>query len=193
MKTFFIVLLISTNAMAVNIDKLTSIAFSKSCNTQNIVNLLPSSLEDRINNIDKAITSISLSIPVNPCLLLSITWTETNFKALQKSNKGAKGLMQILPSTRKEVITKMGDNLNKMITLNLNTNVSGRELEDISVGAYYMNWLLTKFQNNEDHAIMAYNMGPKWLNNKLNHKQMVGHKNLYLTKVKNNLILVANN
>jgi len=96
---------LSVNANAIDINKITSIEFSKTCNTSNIIKIIPS-MEERIININNATTKISLSIPVNPCLLLSMVWKESTFKTNQKSNKNAKGLLQVLPSTEKEVIKK---------------------------------------------------------------------------------------
>jgi soluble lytic murein transglycosylase len=191
--TTIILILVTTSVFSktVNLEKLTSMEFSKSCEISKIISALPQSLEDRILNVNKAVNSIALSIPVNPCLILSITWAETNFKASQRSKKKAHGLMQVLPSTRKEVAKKMGYELNRLITLNLGTNLHGQELEDIAVGSYYMHYLITKFKFNEDHAIMAYNMGPKWLNNRINKKLAYGTNNKYLNKVKSNFATIA--
>jgi len=177
---------LSVNANAIDINKITSIEFSKTCNTSNIIKIIPS-MEERIININNATTKISLSIPVNPCLLLSMVWKESTFKTNQKSNKNAKGLLQVLPSTEKEVIKKMGYELNKMITLNLDSNLSGKELKELSVGAYYMHSLVAKF-NNEDLAIIAYNEGAYRVMKKLSKGVMVGSNHNYLKGVRNNLI-----
>lgn len=188
MKTLLItfITLIATNAMAMNLNKLTSVEFTKSCDANKIVNLIPS-MEDRIINISNATTSISLAIPVNPCLILSMIWKESTFKANQKSHKNAKGLLQVLPKTQKEVIAKMGYELNKLVSLNLNTNVSGTELVEITVGSYYMHSLVNKF-NNEDLAIMAYNEGPARIMKKIAKGVKVGQNHNYLKGVKKNLV-----
>lgn len=188
MKTLLITLmtLLSVNTNAMDLSKLTSIEFTKPCDLQKVIKLIPS-MEDRIVKIDQAATSISLSIPVNPCLILSMIWKESTFKTNQKSYKNAKGLLQVLPATEKEVIKKMGYELNKLITKNLNSNLSGQELKEISVGAFYMHTLVDKF-NNEDLAIMAYNEGPSRIMKRIAKGEKVGLNHNYLKGVKSNLI-----
>lgn len=77
MKTLLITIIMSitTNVMAIDLNKLTSIEFSKSCNAQKIVKLIPS-METRIIMIDQAATNISLSIPVNPCFIQDVAKTQ---------------------------------------------------------------------------------------------------------------------
>lgn len=188
MKTLLITFLtlLSVKANAINLDKISSVEFSKSCDAQKIIRLIPSQ-EDRILKIDQATTSIALAIPVNPCLILSMIWKESTFKTNQKSKKNAKGLLQVLPSTQKEVVKKMGYELNKIITLNLKSNVSGRELLELAVGAFYMHSLVEKF-NNEDLAIIAYNEGASRVMKKLSKGVIVGLNHNYLKGVRNNLI-----
>jgi hypothetical protein len=188
MKTLLLTFItfLSINANAMDINKLTSMDFAKPCNTSNIIKIIPS-MEERIVNINNATTKISLSIPVNPCLLLSMVWKESTFKSNQKSKKNAKGLLQVLPSTEKEVIKKMGYELNKMITSNLDSNLSGKELKELSVGAFYMHSLVVKF-NNEDLAIVAYNEGSARVMKKLAKGIMVGNNHNYLKGVKHNLV-----
>jgi hypothetical protein len=178
-----------------DINKLISVDFAKPCNANNIVKLLPS-LEERIININNATTKISLSIPVNPCLILSMVWKESTFRSSIKKNgkmrsltsiKGAKGLLQVLPSTEKEVIQKMGYELNKLITLNLDSKLTGKELQELSVGAYYMHTLVSKF-NNEDFAIIAYNEGYSRVMKKLGKGVLVGQNHSYLKEVRKNLV-----
>lgn len=188
MKALFLtlILIITSNVNANDLTKLTSIEFAKPCDANKIVKLIPS-MEERIIKIDQATTSISLAIPVNPCLILSMIWKESTFKSNQRSHKNAKGLLQVLPSTEKEVIKKMGYELNKLITLNLNSNLSGNELKEIAVGAFYMQSLVVKF-NNEDLAIIAYNEGSSRVMKKLAKGVLVGLNHNYLKGVKSNLV-----
>lgn len=197
MKTLFIILIsiYSLPSNAMDINKAISVDFAKPCNANNIIKLIPS-MEERIININKATTKIALSIPVNPCLILSMVWKESTFKSsIHKngkmrtltSNKGAKGLLQVLPSTEKEVIKKMGYELNKLITLNLDSNLTGKELQELSIGSYYMQSLVSKC-NNEDLAIIAYNEGYSRVMKKLSKGIMVGKNHSYLKEVRKNLI-----
>lgn len=180
------ILLVVTNTKAMDLDKLTSIEFAKPCDAQKIVKLIPK-LEERIINIDKATTAISLAIPVNPCLILSMIWKESTFKKNQRSHKNAQGLLQVLPNTQKEVVRKMGYELNKLVALNLDSKLSGKELMEIAIGAYYMHSLVEMF-NNEDLAIMAYNEGPYRIKSKIAKGFKVGENHNYLKGVRNNLI-----
>jgi hypothetical protein len=188
MKALFLTLtlIITSNVNANDLTKLTSIEFAKPCDANKIVKLIPS-MEERIIKIDQATTNISLAIPVNPCLILSMIWKESTFKSNQRSHKNAKGLLQVLPSTEKEVIKKMGYELNKLITLNLNSTLSGKELKEIAVGAFYMQSLVVKF-NNEDLAIIAYNEGSSRVMKKLAKGVIVGSNHNYLKGVKSNLV-----
>lgn len=183
---FTLTLIITTNVKAVDTNKITSVEFAKPCDSQKIIRMIPS-MEDRIVKIDQASTNISLAIPVNPCLILSMIWKESTFKKNQKSHKNAKGLLQVLPDTEKEVIAKMGYELNKLITLNLNSNLSGQELKEIAVGAFYMHSLVKMF-NNENHAIMAYNEGPYRIKAKLAKGIKIGTNHNYLKGVTANLL-----
>jgi len=85
-------------------------------------------------------------------LILAIIKTESDFNARAKSVKGARGLMQVLPSTAKWLSPKMG------------LRYRGRDsLYDasynIKLGTHYLNMMHRKFGDMEK-AIVAYNAGP---------------------------------
>ena len=73
---------------------------------------------------------------------------ESNFNPKAVSNKGAVGLMQIMPSTAKFIAQKLGEE--EYDLFNEETN--------IRFGCYYLSYLITKFKNIET-AIVAYNAG----------------------------------
>lgn len=135
------------------------------------------------------VQNIAADLKVSPALLISVIWTESHFKADARSNVGAKGLMQIMPKTRRSLIKEM-KNFNLIVTKYLHTGLTYSELEDLILGAYYLNKLNTRFQNTE-HAIIAYNMGPTWVAKKLARNEVVGNKNDYLNKVKNKIMIIA--
>lgn len=84
---------------------------------------------------------------VDAALLLAITHTESHFNPIAQSPKNATGLMQILPSTAKQLGLKYTENL-----FDPETN--------IRLGAKYFSQLLSRFNNNKIYAIAAYNAGP---------------------------------
>lgn len=95
-------------------------------------------------------------------LVASLINEESSFKANSKSNKGAVGLMQILPSTAEYIATNLlKEEYDKENLLNPETN--------IRYGCCYLNYLRNKFDD-ERTFLCAYNAGEtnviKWLNDK---------------------------
>jgi soluble lytic murein transglycosylase-like protein len=80
-----------------------------------------------------------------PSLVEAVMIVESDFNRLEVSNKGARGLMQVMPETA----ARFG--------------VKAEELFDpeknISAGAAYLNWLLDRYHGNVDLALAAYNAG----------------------------------
>jgi len=88
-------------------------------------------------------------------LILAIIKTESQFDIRARSNKGARGLMQVLPSTAKWLSPKMG------------LEYAGRDAlydpeYNVKLGTHYLNMLHRQF-GNMDKAIVAYNRGPSGL------------------------------
>ncbi|MBN8431766.1 transglycosylase SLT domain-containing protein [Microbulbifer salipaludis] len=93
-------------------------------------------------------------------LVLAVARQESHFSHDAKSHAGAMGLMQLLPSTARATARKAGVPYRRSWDLlNPNTN--------ISLGAFYLNSLLKRFDNNRFLAAAAYNAGPtrvsRWL------------------------------
>ena len=93
-------------------------------------------------------------------LVLAVARQESHFSHDAKSHAGAMGLMQLLPSTARATARKAGVPYRRSWDLlNPNTN--------ISLGSYYLNSLLKRFDNNRFLAAAAYNAGPtrvsRWL------------------------------
>jgi soluble lytic murein transglycosylase len=89
---------------------------------------------------------------IRPEMILAVIQTESSFVADAISNKGAIGLMQLLPSTAREVAGELeiewtGDHLLKDPQVN------------IELGAYYLSKLIDDFED-VDMALSAYNAGP---------------------------------
>lgn len=86
---------------------------------------------------------------VDKYLVLAIIKNESNFNKNSTSNKDAKGLMQLLDSTAKE--------LAKELEIKDEINLFDEEI-NIRIGTYYISKLL-KYYNNLYLAISAYNAG----------------------------------
>ncbi|WP_226661935.1 transglycosylase SLT domain-containing protein [Microbulbifer aggregans] len=90
---------------------------------------------------------------LDPYLVYAIARQESHFSHDAKSHAGAMGLMQLLPSTASETAHKAGvPYRHSWDLLNPSTN--------INLGAYYLNSLLSRFDNNRFLAAAAYNAGP---------------------------------
>jgi len=113
---------------------------------------------------DKAVQEIALPLrhddvirqqaadkDLDPALIAGVIYTESRFRD-QTSPAGAKGLMQILPSTADYIARKSG----------------GTEFEqgdlaspqiNIAYGSFYLRYLLDKYDGDEVLALAAYNGG----------------------------------
>jgi len=91
-------------------------------------------------------------------LIFAVIKAESNFDKEIVSNKGAKGLMQILDTTGKEVAESINLDMEQFELLNEDTN--------INIGTKYLATLIQKY-NNESLALAAYNAGSgnvdKWI------------------------------
>ena len=88
---------------------------------------------------------------LDPALIAGVIFTESRFRD-QTSHAGAKGLMQILPSTADDIARKSGGTAFKQGDL-ANPQVN------ISYGSFYLRYLLQRYGGNEVLAIAAYNAG----------------------------------
>lgn len=100
---------------------------------------------------------------VDEYLVYSIIRSESNYTKDAVSNKGAIGLMQIMPDTGMWVAEKLKIE-----------NFTSEDLFDteknIMIGVWYFKYLLDKFNGEVSLAVTAYNAGPtnvnKWLSQK---------------------------
>lgn len=89
---------------------------------------------------------------IDPYLILSMIKTESNFNKNAKSSKDAKGLMQILESTKEDVAHLLDyQNLDDIDLYDPAVN--------IKVGIYYLDILIKRYDGNYYLAICAYNAG----------------------------------
>jgi len=99
---------------------------------------------------------------VDKFLVYAIIKNESAFNQNAKSNKGAKGLMQLMDETAQWSANKLGLSFNKDDSFDPKTN--------IQIGTYYLSYLLDVFGGDEKLAIAAYNGGignvKSWLSDK---------------------------
>lgn len=99
---------------------------------------------ERIKKYDDVIESASQKFGINKKIIKSIILTESAGNVHAKSKANAKGLMQLMDTTAKD----MGVN-----------NVWNPK-ENIYGGTKYLSQLLNRFDDNLDLALAAYNAGP---------------------------------
>lgn len=97
-------------------------------------------------------------------IIYSIIKCESNFKPSAISNKGAKGLMQILDTTAIDMQNRVNGVLDK--TFSIPKDILNPEV-NILLGSAYVKMLMQKYQNNFPLMLAAYNAGmgtvDKWI------------------------------
>lgn len=97
---------------------------------------------------------------LDPYLVCAVIWVESKFDEVATSHKGARGLMQVIPSTGRWAAEKLG--------------IQGYDDDslydpavNIRIGCWYLDRLRSQFKGNLDLALAAYNGGSsnveKWL------------------------------
>lgn len=93
---------------------------------------------------------------LNPYLILSLIKEESHFNPDIRSDVGATGLMQIMPSTA-EMVAGERHTVSELTNEELN----------IKLGTKYFEYLMDEFSNNEPLCVLSYNSGPnavkRWL------------------------------
>ena len=86
---------------------------------------------------------------ISPSLLEAVILTESKFNEKAISHVGAVGMMQLMPETAQWISEESG----------LPADHLDRPDENIPLGAWYLDYLLTEYHNNEVLALAAYNAG----------------------------------
>ena len=89
---------------------------------------------------------------ISPALLEAVILTESKFDKKAVSHVGAIGMMQLMPDTAEWISEESG----------LPANRLERPEENIPLGAWYINYLLKEYHNNEVLALAAYNVD-QWM------------------------------
>ncbi len=105
------------------------------------------------------IIKISAENGVAPYLIAAIIKSESNFNEMAESPKYAKGLMQITEETEKWICRKLGETYDSEDWKKPEINIRR--------GSWYFKYLLDRYEQNKNLALLAYNAGfgnvDKWL------------------------------
>ena len=114
--------------------------------------------------VDKAVKEIALPLRhediirqqaadkgLDPALIAGVIYAESRFRD-QTSHAGAKGLMQLLPSTADDIARKSGG------TAFVQGDLADPQV-NISYGSFYLRYLLKRYGGNVVLAAAAYNAG----------------------------------
>jgi hypothetical protein len=166
-----------------------------------MVQLFPEKIQKKVKTVIRPVLVLCEKHQLDPFWVLSVMWTESHFKQEAMSKKGARGLMQMMPSTYMETLSYMKAN-----NINLESD-KGEEylryqyghafnelgysklvakLRNLEAGVFYLKNLLIAFNDNHYYATVAYNMGPFWTKGQLRNNLPVGENNHYLDKVLKN-------
>src|SRR5438067_6663247 len=92
---------------------------------------------------DKLIVEAGKKVDVDAALISAVMKAESDFNPREVSNKGARGLMQLMPAT--------ADRFGVVNSFEAKANING--------GVRYLRWLLDAFEGNADLAVAGYNAG----------------------------------
>ncbi len=107
--------------------------------------IFPNKYADEIN-------TASAEFGLDPALVRSVVWAESKFDRNAVSDKGARGLMQLMPNTYLECARALGIE-------GYRTSDPFDPVSNLRCGCYYLSYLLDKFAGDERAALYAYNAG----------------------------------
>ena len=107
----------------------------------------------------ETVIELSEKYGINPLLITAIIETESHFDNYARSYMGARGLMQVMPVTGREIAKQLDIPWRGSRTLH-------EPLTNIRIGTHYFANLLKRF-GDSDKALVASNQGPSRLNYQL--------------------------
>ncbi len=163
-----------------------------------IVESFPENLRPKVASVIRPVLRLCEKHGVDPFWVLSVMWTESHFRLKATSNKGAEGLMQVMPETFAHLVNVIRTEGIRLESgkgeaylaeeypeayRTLGAARLTEKLLNLEVGIFYLRQLHSEFDSNFFHATVAYNMGPHWTRERLKNGQPVAVKNQYLEKV----------
>lgn len=108
---------------------------------------------------EKLILQYSERYDLDPALVAGVIYTESSFRENATSRVGAKGLMQIMPDTGREIAESLGEPFDEENLYDPETS--------IRYGCWYLRKQMDRFDQNVAVTLAAYNAGPhraeQWL------------------------------
>lgn len=101
---------------------------------------------------EEQIIKYSKEFNVDPIFVSAVIYSESHFNKDATSRVGARGLMQIMPSTGASIASRLGDssyNVDKLYEPDTN----------IRYGCWYLRYLLDNYNNDKNAALAGYNGG----------------------------------
>ena len=99
---------------------------------------------ENMSSYDRHIYNTATRYNIDPLLIKAIIRTESSFNERARSSKGAQGLMQLMPSTQRDLQVRN--------PFNAHENIEG--------GTKYFRYLMDIFDENLVLSLAAYNAGP---------------------------------
>jgi hypothetical protein len=99
----------------------------------------------RDRSLHTLIAEAAIQHGVSPLLITAVTRVESDFNPHDVSNKGARGLMQVMPETG----ARFGVSADRLFD----------PAPNIAAGTAYLAWLLDRYRGDLDLALAAYNAG----------------------------------
>lgn len=126
-------------------------------------------------NLATVISNESYKKGIAPSIVLGVIMVESRFRPKAVSNKGAMGLMQLMPSTGRYIAEQEGiEFFNRQQLYDPEINVR--------LGIAYLSELEEKY-NSINHALGAYNYGPNKFNSLIKRSENANLVPRYVSKV----------
>ncbi len=143
-------------------------------------------IKEKIQKINKSADADMLSrlivreaykSKMDPFFLASVITSESSFKNGAVSHRGARGLMQLMPTTAQYVANKNDISWHGQQALH-------DPAYNISLGVKYLKRLKSTFNQDLVHTLVAYNWGPgNVIKSKRSSKKMLGESKQYASKI----------
>jgi len=89
---------------------------------------------------------------IDPTWILAVIMAESSFRPGAESHRGARGLMQLMPTTAEWIAELMGKE-------NFDPETVWQPEVNIAMGSFYLNWLYRYYNEDLQLALAAYNAG----------------------------------